>query len=213
MDDRMLGIKYHNSFRGEWNLAIDIGANKGHYSELYTRLFSTVAGIEPNEDLIPLYTNLKKRFNNFNLYTQGIGDNNQGAALFYKCSDSALSGFDLDYINKNIYEFHGDNPDIEISYNLKGTKVQTLDSFMHDFYPKIQLDFLKIDAEGLGPAIIKGGASIIEKYAPTIQIECGHERSMLHDIGYICVAETLDNSDSVYIHASKLINKLESKNV
>ena len=152
-------------------------------------------------------------YNTFNLYTQGIGDSNQGAALFYKCSDSALSGFDLDYINENIYNFYGDNPDIEISYNLKGTKVQTLDSFMNDYYSDIQLDFLKIDAEGLGPSIIKGASSIIEKYAPTIQIECGPERAMLHDIGYICVAETLDNSDSVYIHASKLINTLESKDV
>ena len=32
MDDRMLGIKYHDAFRGEWNLAIDVGANRGNYT-------------------------------------------------------------------------------------------------------------------------------------------------------------------------------------
>ncbi|MBK6731441.1 MAG: FkbM family methyltransferase [Bacteroidetes bacterium] len=48
------------------------------------------------------------------------------------------------------------------------------DAFIAEHHPQLQIDFIKVDAEGAEPEIIQGLTSVIEKYKPIVVCEVRH---------------------------------------
>ena len=87
----------------------------------------------------------------------------------------------------------------ELAFKYKEIEVQTrtLDSF--NYKP----DFIKIDAEGSEPFILKGGMKTILEYKPTIMIEEMKDydySNILLPLGYEKIKPENKEDDPVYVH-------------
>lgn len=136
-------IRFCKNFR----TAIDIGAHIGIISYYLSRKFKEVHSFEIDPKLYDcMYKNINNRnVKNVFMYDYGLGEKTQGV--------------DLIKTNKS-FSTHV-NPESVGPY-----KVRPLDGL-----PIKDLDFIKIDAEGYEPLIIKGAIKTILKYKPVILYE------------------------------------------
>ena len=147
-------------------IAVDIGAHVGITAFRLSQSFEHVHAFEVNTNLLPcLHHNLNiKGVHNCTTHPVGIGD--------------VEKDVDIKTTNKS-FGTHVD-PDKKTGKY----KIKTLDSF------EIQnVDFIKIDAEGYEPLVIKGALKTIEKYKPIILYErkdhperYGYKRDSIRDI-------------------------------
>lgn len=147
-------------------IAVDIGAHVGITAFRLSQSFEHVHAFEVNTNLLPcLHHNLNmKGVHNCTTHPVGIGD--------------VEKNVDIKTTNKS-FGTHVD-PDKKTGKY----KIKTLDSF------EIQnVDFIKIDAEGYEPLVIKGALKTIEKYKPIILYErkdhperYGYKRDSIRDI-------------------------------
>lgn len=147
-------------------IAVDIGAHVGITAFRLSQSFEFVHAFEINTNLLPcLHHNLNmKGVHNCTTHPVGIGD--------------VEKDVDIKTTNKS-FGTHVD-PDKKTGKY----KIKPLDSF------EIQnVDFIKIDAEGYEPLVIKGALKTIEKYKPIILYErkdhperYGYKRDSIRDI-------------------------------
>tara|TARA_B100000085_G_scaffold12826_1_gene11086 strand:+ start:1913 stop:2593 length:681 start_codon:yes stop_codon:yes gene_type:complete len=147
-------------------IAVDIGAHVGITAFRLSQSFEHVHAFEINTNLLPcLHHNLNmKGVHNCTTHPVGIGD--------------VEKDVDIKTTNKS-FGTHVD-PDKKTGKY----KIKTLDSF------EIQnVDFIKIDAEGYEPLVIKGALKTIEKFKPIILYErkdhperYGYKRDSIRDI-------------------------------
>lgn len=147
-------------------IAVDIGAHVGITAFRLSQSFEHVHAFEINTNLLPcLHHNLNmKGVHNCTTHPVGIGD--------------VEKDVDIKTTNKS-FGTHVD-PDKKTGKY----KIKTLDSF------DIQnVDFIKIDAEGYEPLVIKGALKTIEKFKPIILYErkdhperYGYKRDSIRDI-------------------------------
>lgn len=147
-------------------IAVDIGAHVGITAFRLSQSFEHVHAFEINTNLLPcLHHNLNmKGVHNCTTHPVGIGD--------------VEKNVDIKTTNKS-FGTHVD-PDKKTGKY----KIKTLDSF------EIQnVDFIKIDAEGYEPLVIKGALKTIEKFKPIILYErkdhperYGYKRDSIRDI-------------------------------
>lgn len=199
--DLYLGLSCHEKYNNNWSLAIDVGANNGHYSNEYCTKFDSVIGFEPNRSLESYHIDLKQLHKNYQYYALGLYDKNIEVDYYSVVENTALSTIKLDYIH-NVIKFL--NLDAAKFKNIENYKIQTrtLDSF------NLEPDFIKIDVEGTGLEVLRGAEQTIVQYQPTIQIEKGNEQQWLLDHGYIRIEEDTSIkefiSDNLYVHVSKI---------
>jgi FkbM family methyltransferase len=173
------------------NLCLDIGANKGDYSERILNIMpnAKVIAFEPQ----PLACNFLKKIqskyiNRLNIVNKAVGDKLSSMDLFYRDDASELAS-----LNKDIMEFN----DVRKANKIKKVKVKviTLDNFVFskefEFKPN-QIDLVKIDTEGYEYEVLLGMKKIISKVKPKfIQIE--HNRHHLF------------KNQSLYMHSLLMI--------
>lgn len=149
-------------------LCIDIGANKGHYSEtLLSKTDANVVAFEPLPKAFDALLKLKALHpNRFEAVNVGIGQKEGLLELFYGTEDSELASFSKEA--KQIYYIRENN------VNEMTVPVITLDSY----YTKNlkgrfeSLDLLKIDTEGFEHDVLIGAQQTISELKPKfIQIE------------------------------------------
>jgi len=144
------------SFCKNFRHTIDIGANYGLMSANMSNIFKKVSAFEIVPEINACFKMNAKKFNlqNVEIYDCGLGDKKEKVSINFN--------------PKSTFSTH-------ISTNQENTtkvKISTLDSFNFT-----NVDFIKIDAEGLEPFIIKGGLKTILKYKPVILYERkGHEK-------------------------------------
>ena len=170
------GFKNYGSFKrtGEENLinlikdevkcSLDIGANKGKYSQLLLEKTNTdLYSFEPLPNAYKELSKLKKKYSDrFNCFNYALGNHNGSKYLFYgdKTSEKAS-------LIKNIEKifFVGKNNKNKILI-----KIKKLDDISYIFKKKI--DFIKIDTEGYEKNVLEGGKKFLKKHQPKfIQLE------------------------------------------
>lgn len=149
-------------------LCINIGANKGDYSEALLSLTNSgVIAFEPLPKTFARLARLQTRFpNRLITVNKGVGDQNVELDLHFGDDDSTLATFskevnEIDYVGQN-------------NRNAIRMEVITLDRFFKESHEleSPQIDLLKIDTEGYEYEVLVGAKETLENRKPKfIQIE------------------------------------------
>lgn len=149
-------------------LCIDVGANKGDYSEaLLTLTKSKVIAFEPLPQTFNVLSKLQARFpGRLMRINKGVGDRNAELTLHFGEDDPTLASFskeaqEIDYVG-------------QCNKRAINIDIITLDSFFKESNEPeaLQIDLLKIDTEGYEYEVLVGASETIEKRKPKfIQIE------------------------------------------
>ena len=141
--------------------ACDIGANIGNHSRYFADKFNKVVSFEPNSLIIDILKFNTKTFPNVLVFEYAIG-NYEGTA---RISGNKLNigGFSA-LPDRIIYS----QEHIENNLESSSIRVISLDS-MQDHLPNLQ--FIKIDVEGLEMQVIESATQIISKFKPIIAFE------------------------------------------
>jgi len=141
----------------EGSIALDIGANEGHFIEdlLAGSRFLSVVGFEPHPST---FKRLATRYRTFSkrvkLYNVALGERNGTVGLYdYSNQDGSSHASVLPGV---VSKIHGGD-EIKIQVEMK-----TLDTI--EINGNISL--LKIDVEGLELDVIKGATRLLQKHAP-----------------------------------------------
>ena len=150
--------------KNEVNCSLDIGANKGKYSQLLLeKTNSDLYSFEPLPTAYKELLKLKKKYpNRLNCFNYALGNANGSKYLYYgdKTSEKASLIQNLEKIS-----FIGDN-----NKNRILIKIKRLDDISNMFKKKI--DFIKIDTEGYEKNVLEGGKNFLERHKPKfIQLE------------------------------------------
>lgn len=140
----------------EGQSALDIGANNGYYSLLFSHLVGNtgkVYSFEPQEQA-------------FNRLLRNLDENHIKNVFTYQLALGDSDG-ELDLHISGIEDGESSFVPIEISSATKKVRVTTLDSFIG----KIGADIIKIDVEGWENSVIKGGRDFLSKNRPVIILE------------------------------------------
>ena len=141
------------SFCSNFRNALDVGANYGIMSYHMSKRFAKVYAFEIQPAVCECLALNVNAFNldNVEIHRYGLGE-----------TDSSVN---LNFVENKTFSTH---VDMSQEGNIP---VKALDNLnLHD------IDFIKIDAEGFEPFIIKGGINLIKKYKPVILYERkGHE--------------------------------------
>jgi len=149
-------------------LCIDIGANKGNYSEALLGLTnSKIIAFEPLPKTFESLRTLQAKFPNRILaINKGVGDKNAELELHF---DEEYSEFASLSTEINEIDYIG-----EMNSNVVMVEVTTLDSFFETLKDMdvSQIDLLKIDTEGYEYEVLVGAeATLRDKKPKFIQIE------------------------------------------
>jgi FkbM family methyltransferase len=148
-------------------LCIDIGANKGNYSEsILSKTNADVVAFEPLPKAYETLIKLKERFpNRLKTVNEGVGSENAELNLHYGGDQSELATF-IAEANKMDFISAENKNSIKVQVN-------TLDNFFinNNLRPK-EIDLLKIDTEGFEYEVLVGAKNTIDIMKPKfIQIE------------------------------------------
>jgi len=148
-------------------VCIDVGANKGGYSEALLALTdSVVIAFEPLPEAFQSLLRLQKRFpNRVIAINEGLADRDAELELHFGAGDSPLASFsaeinEIDYVRSE-------------NRNIIKVPVSTLDNFFHGRGRDLGgIDLLKIDTEGFEYEVLLGAQTTITERKPKfVQIE------------------------------------------
>lgn len=153
----------------------DIGANIGTYTTLLSKAFPTgkLYSFEPQRLVFQMLCgNLAiNNYENCYAYNLALADYNGIIQVFepdYSCPED-FGLFSL--VNDKIRSKSG------VSYKLE---IKTLDQFVSDFAIE-QLDFIKIDAEGMDLQILKGARNTLARFSPSLLVEFDNTENNILD--------------------------------
>jgi len=152
-------LKYHEVKR-----IVDIGANKGEYTEELLKYFSKSEFhlFEPSKYLSNILLKKYSRFKNVKIITKALSNTQREGFLYFDKYGSGLAS-----LKKRKLDHH------KKKFNLK-EKIQ-ITTFKNYYQRKLKgknIDYCKIDAEGYELKILKGFKEIIKK-TKIIQFEFG----------------------------------------
>jgi FkbM family methyltransferase len=149
-------VDFYSQFINENDLCFDIGAHRGHRTEVFLHMKGKVIAIEPQTDL---YKYLKAKYKNKAIVENiGLGSEQTNKTMFIS-EMSSLSTFSEEWLKKAGNRFKN------VKWH-KGNiiRIDTLDNLINKYgEPK----FCKIDVEGFEYEVLKGLSHSI----PVISIE------------------------------------------
>lgn len=161
--------KFFNWFKKQkFNLVLDIGANIGRYSLIFSETAEKVVAFEPcKENFKALQDNIRynKRKNiicfNFGVYDEtkrikiNLGENNEGSSSIF---------FDRKY------------------------KKEIIDVIKLDDFIIGKVDFIKIDVEGVELNVLRGAENLLKKCRPIVYLEITRQKKeilyFMKSLGY-----------------------------
>lgn len=138
-------IDFYSIFINTNDLCFDIGAHRGHRTNIFLKLGAKVVAVEPQKEL---FKYLKIKFGkNVNIENIGLGSSEQ-KMIMYLSETSSLSSFSTEWLSKAQNRF----PDVKWN-DKREIQISTLDKLIEKYgMPK----FCKIDVEGFEFEVLKG---------------------------------------------------------
>jgi FkbM family methyltransferase len=136
--------------------ALDVGANAGRYTAALSRLASHVYAVEPNPRMA-------------RLLSVGL---DQKRTTVLNCAASDSTGTATLSIPTDRWGNGGESLASIDSRCLGRTRSVSVRKMMLDELVAIDIGFMKLDIEGHELAALRGAENILEKWRPTILIEC-----------------------------------------
>ena len=160
----------------------DVGANKGHYSNLLSKYFSnedSIYAFEPSENTFKKLKSTNENNKNVKTFNIGFGSESKKLKLFTNADSSGLA---------SVYQRRLEHFDISMD-KYEEVEISTLDSFCKEQEIK-EIDFLKLDVEGHELEVLKGAKTLLEnKKIEFIQFEFGganiDSRTFFQDFYYL----------------------------
>ncbi len=159
-------------------IAIDVGANIGHYSLILSELFDAVYSFEPIESFRDqIKENIAlNHIENVSILPMGLGraSKQDEMALLYDHEEPQTAS-----VNTGKYSF--EDP---YAWKFEKTEIIAFDEFMEK--KKLNgLDFMKIDTDGYEYDVLLGAEKSIDTYLPMIQIELRQVVNVWQEEGYV----------------------------
>lgn len=157
---------------------VEVGANRGYYTLLFSHLVGKKGQVHAFEPIPPTFKHLSQVFNrhqvfkNTHLNNLAVGDTNGTITLYMPDDDDGQSSMAIHSqgswkTQKNIVPYE--------------CSIITLDRYAESHLNQ-KLDFIKCDIEGAELFFLKGALNTIAKYQPTIYLEVCHDWTK--DFGY-----------------------------
>lgn len=144
---------------------LEVGANIGNHTSLFSRFFKTTFAFEPNPFIYKiLSTNIQR--NNLQAIAYDCGLSNEAAELDFYVDKKNFGA--SSFVKKHVFD-----PSTVIK-----ASVAVGDKFIEQ-KQIADIDYIKIDAEGLEGKIVQGLRKTIERYQPIISLEwnCAETRN------------------------------------
>lgn len=148
--EKFLGLSDEENYR----TFIDIGGHIGLVAKPVSFLFDTVISFEPNPTNYECFEKNLEGIDNVTLHKVGLNDQHTRFSKF-RFDDPKNSGM----VGVNLQDKDDDAP-----FELK-----RLDDYQFD-----NVDFVKIDVEGLELSVVKGALETFEKHHPLVMIEINY---------------------------------------
>lgn len=176
----------------EGDIVLDVGANIGYYSILFSRLVGTYGKVlcfEPTECYWKiLKMNLEaNRANNVEVFKIGLSNKSQELVIQIGGSTATLH-----------------SPGNRALETKEFINLISLDKFMEESkLPKI--DFIKVDIDGHEPLFFEGAWKTLERYNPTILLEVSHLHYLEAGFTAWDFYDTLKRKNYKIYHEDKLV--------
>jgi len=196
--------EFVSKYLSENMICLDIGANIGYYSTLYSRIVGNegkVISVEPS----PL---------NFKYLKKNLQSQNQKNFVLFNCACGNSEGkvnFQLD-LRANKCKVLDNEIKIDSQSDIIQVPVRRIDDIIKESGIN-KLDFMKIDVEGYEWNTLQGGMSTIQKFKPTIQLEIHFTRigynitkqilEFLKNEGYEVIYDDLDSDEGSWFKKAK----------
>jgi FkbM family methyltransferase len=150
-------------FIGAGDVVIDVGANLGFTTALFSRLCGPAGRIYSFEPSPTVFSKLdavvvRNKLQNVTIYNVGCGERAGCMALY-------------------LAEYSG-NASLNVRNTGKETRTQKVEIVVLDEFLKEnlkRLDFLKIDTEGFEDSVLRGAVGLLKRFQPVIYLELSTE--------------------------------------
>lgn len=197
---------------------IDIGANLGYYSVLFSKWVGKtghVYAVEPIELYNKIFKEATKNCNNITLYPYALGLEKKEIEMVNPLSRGYLrTGL------PHVYDENRDGNIDQIEYRFKSQMKRP--SLL--FQDLTQIDYIKCDVEGFEQTVLSEMKDLIDKFKPIVQVEVWRNndpaiRQLFKDMGYKLYYLNQDKlqqvsddsfippSDYIFIHSQNKIYK------
>jgi protein O-GlcNAc transferase len=165
--DLLKYIRY--AMKGRSGCMLDIGANIGNHSVFFGMFVSdTVICFEPNPIVLPiLKANLTENHIRHKLYQLGLSDREGEADI--ELPSTAVNNIGAARLIENQADISG------------SIRIATLDSLLPEikaFTSGLNIIALKMDVEGMEPAVLRGARKVLDEYKPDLFIEVQNQDQM-----------------------------------
>jgi FkbM family methyltransferase len=146
------GVPFIKEHVTDYSLALDIGANIGMSSMLYSTMFDKVVGFEPQSRIYAqALDNLELNgIENCVIHNVGLGDSNAPKCITNKECDTHNDG-----------KAHL----VDVGPELEVVEMRTLDEY------NLSPSFIKSDSEGFELSVLKGGVETLKRCKPVVLVE------------------------------------------
>ncbi len=156
-------------------VAVDLGANIGHYSLFFSRFYSKVLAIEAHPLTFRLLTLNTETLSNITCFNFAVSDSSNGNAVIKEFRRLQSTRASIEFGNQK-----------NIPIRSFEVPKKTLDNFFEDSLERVGL--IKVDVEGHDLQALIGAAKTIKKFSPVIIFEYNLKNPLLlqtlNDFGY-----------------------------
>lgn len=166
------------------DIVIDIGANMGYYSTIFSKSVSKQGKVYCVEPVVPLYRQLAKQLNhqdNICLIPYALGDQDVDTVTISVPAHLAHLG----YLRHGYLSLQPSQPSVDSKYSFpvqlrKGS----------DLFSRLgRLDYIKCDIEGHELTVFKDMKQLLARHRPIVQVEISHTNfgqmtELFYELGY-----------------------------
>jgi FkbM family methyltransferase len=139
-------------------VAIDIGANVGHYTEYMAKIFPKVIAVEPHPENIKTLIEKTAKFPNVEIWKGVVGGSDGQTKLYINSNPGGHS------ISKVVAECKTFGHDLEKFIDVRSWRLDTIAE-------GLDIGVIKIDVEGAEVEVLRSGVETLKRCHPLIGLE------------------------------------------
>jgi FkbM family methyltransferase len=151
----------HFSHAGQGRVCLDIGCSMGEYTAMYAQYFDRVHAFDPRETIDH---NPHIDWEVVAFHPVGVGDREVKKEFYDLLDCEGLSSFDLDSLKTQAKA-------LGVTHDAESIQISTKQLITIDSLELEEVDFIKVDVEYGGQAVLVGAVQTITEWRPTVQVE------------------------------------------